>query len=202
MTFIVSFIIQNMGIRMNTKTISASRLAFMAIAIVINIIGCNIALILKLPVYLDSIGTILAAVLIGPVGGMLVGSMTAIVNGLTTDPVSLYFMPVQICIGLMAGVLFKKGAFKGWYSIISIVLIGLVVSMVSAVIVANVFNGVTTSGSSLIVAFLHNSGMNLVTAVFSVQIITDLADKAICFAIVFSIIRIMPPNYKQKIVYQ
>ena len=47
------------------------KLTTLALCGVINILGGTIALLLRLPVYLDSIGTILAAVLVGVVLGQI-----------------------------------------------------------------------------------------------------------------------------------
>ncbi|EGL48045.1 hypothetical protein HMPREF9964_2016 [Streptococcus dysgalactiae subsp. equisimilis SK1249] len=41
-------------------------LTFIAAAIALNYLGANIALFLKLPLYLDMIGTLLIALLFGP----------------------------------------------------------------------------------------------------------------------------------------
>ncbi len=46
----------------------------MALCIALNVVGANIALMLKLPLYLDSMGTVLAAAVFGPVGGLLTGA--------------------------------------------------------------------------------------------------------------------------------
>ena len=48
------------------KNSSIRIISFMAIAIAINYIGANIALFLRLPIYLDMIGTLLVAVVFGP----------------------------------------------------------------------------------------------------------------------------------------
>lgn len=53
------------------KNSSIRIISFMAIAIAINYIGANIALFLRLPIYLDMIGTLLVAVVFGPWLGVL-----------------------------------------------------------------------------------------------------------------------------------
>ena len=55
-------------------------LVLCAICIALNIGGAQIALALKLPVYLDSMGTILAGVLGGYVPAIIVGYMTNLLN--------------------------------------------------------------------------------------------------------------------------
>lgn len=173
---------------------------FIGLAIAINLIGGFIALTLKLPIYLDTIGTILVSVMFGPVCGAMAGGLTSIVNGITFDPISFYFIPVQIVLGLVIGVLVKEKKFCGFKTILQVALITVISSSVSSIIAAFVFNGVTSSGSSILVAVLKNSGISIVTAVFSTQIFTDLFDKAISFAVVFAAIKIMPINMKNLII--
>jgi energy-coupling factor transport system substrate-specific component len=58
--------------RFDTRT-----LVLMPIAIAINIVlGQTIASVLKIPIYLDSIGTVLVAVLAGPIPGLLTGLLS------------------------------------------------------------------------------------------------------------------------------
>ena len=85
---------------------------FIALSAVINIIGGNLALVLRLPIYLDSIGTFLASALLGPVGGVLAGVVSGVISGITTDIYSLYFIPVQIVTGVAAGILFPDNVVK------------------------------------------------------------------------------------------
>mgnify|MGYP000326581294 CR=1 FL=1 len=51
--------------------VTAYHLCVIAFCVVINIVGGQIALFARLPIYLDSIGTVLAAAVFGPVYGML-----------------------------------------------------------------------------------------------------------------------------------
>ena len=78
------------------KKLTVVQVCFIALSAVINIIGGNLALVLRLPIYLDSIGTFLASALLGPVGGVLAGVVSGVISGITTDIYSLYFIPVQI----------------------------------------------------------------------------------------------------------
>ncbi len=174
------------------KKINLNVMIFMSLCIVINLVGGFIALSFKLPIYIDTIGTLLSAVLLGPINGGIVGGLTSIVNGSTFDPISFYFMPVQIIVGLSTGICFKNSKFEGIKSVLSIILITILGSIAASIVAAFVFNGVTSSGSSIFVAVFKNLGISTVTAVFSTQIFTDLLDKAISFALVFSVIKAMP----------
>lgn len=178
------------------RKINVSMIVFMALCVVINILGGFIALSLKLPVYIDTIGTIMSAITLGPICGGIVGILTSIVNGATFDPISFFFIPVQLVVGISTGLLFRYGKFNGIKSVLSIILITVLGSITASVIAAIVFDGVTSSGSSILVAVLKNSGINIITSVFSTQIFTDLLDKGISFFVVFTILKAMPNSLK------
>ncbi len=93
------------------------------IAIAINIVlGYTVQNVLKLPIYLDSIGTILVGVLAGPIAGALTGVLANLIwqyapgiGGGTIGP----FAVVAGVIGLMAGLWGYLGVYKsrpaeGW----------------------------------------------------------------------------------------
>lgn len=181
------------------KNLKTNALAFMALAVVINFAACNLALIIKAPIYMDAIGTVLTGIMLGPAAGAGVGACTTFLNGVTVDPISLYFIPVQACVGMTTGLLFKSHRYEGFKSAAAIVFIGFLCAVLSSFIVAFIFDGVTSSGSSLIVAALSNLGIDKFLAVFSTQIVTDILDKIFCFAMAFAIIKILPSSIKLKI---
>ncbi|MEG0579528.1 MAG: ECF transporter S component, partial [Niameybacter sp.] len=136
--------------------------------IALNIVGAFVALTLRLPIYLDSIGTIMVACLLGPKYAILTGLGGSVVSGVTFDIYSLYFAPVQITTGLLAGWMFQKGWLKGKRMPIGVLLFTLPTSLISAIIAAAVFGGVTSSGSSYIVQVLSVVGVPTVVSVFIV----------------------------------
>ena len=178
------------------KRSNTFKITIMSIAVVINIVGAFIATTLKLPIFIDTIGTFLSAFLFGPVGGMLTGMVTSLINGLTFDPYSLYFIPVQAIIGLMAGICYKKNLFKGKFLILGIIITTVMGSIVASLISAFVFGGITSSGTSFIVMYLKEARVNIVTSVFSTQILFDLIDKGITVLLVLTILKALPANIK------
>ena len=64
--------------------------------------------ILRLPIYLDSIGTILIAAACGPVYGMIPNVLSGLVLGMTSDIYSLYFAPVGILFGFLTGLVLAE----------------------------------------------------------------------------------------------
>ena len=69
------------------------------IAIAINIAVGQIVLVLKLPVFLDSIGTVMVAVLCGPWAGALTGALSNVIWGIAIDPGAFPWWPVAAMIG-------------------------------------------------------------------------------------------------------
>ena len=158
------------------------KLTTLALCGVINILGGTVALLLRLPVYLDSIGTVLAAALFGPVAGLV---------------------PVQLILGLVAGLVFRKlrpshtaGSRSeglslrtmGWKLFPAALVISLPGTVVSSTITAVVFGGITSSGSTVLVQLLHSLGMNLTLSVCVVQAMTDFVDRMIVLAVVLVIL--------------
>ena len=185
---------------MNTeRKFTVVKQCMIAIGIVINIVGAFLALNLRLPVYLDSIGTVLVSGLLGPVYGMVTGVLGSLISGITFDIYSLYYAPVQLFTGLMAGLVFRTVWLKGWRLPIGSLAVSLPTSVVSAMITAFLFGGITSSGSSYLVVLMNNLGMNLTLSCFLVQVLTDYGDKLIAVILGTATLRSMTPEMKLKI---
>ncbi len=104
-------------------------LALIPVAIVINIvIGQIVQNILKLPIYLDSIGTVLVAVLAGPLAGAITGALSNIIWGIIfSNPQIIPFAITAFVIGLMAGLFGQWGWFKRQLSLAAGVIAVLIV---------------------------------------------------------------------------
>ena len=122
--------------------------------------------------------------------------VTSLINGLTFDPYSLYFIPVQVIIGLMAGICYKRNLFKGKFLILGITITTVMGSLMASLISAFVFGGITSSGTSFIVMYLKEAGVNIVASIFSTQIVFDLLDKSITVLLVLTILKAVPTNIK------
>lgn len=170
-----------------------------ALGIVLNIVGAFIALNLRLPVYLDSIGTVLSGALLGPVYGVATGVLGSFISGITFDIYSLYYAPVQILTGLMAGWMFRTKWLRGYRLPIGGLALSLPTSIASAAITAFLFGGITSSGSSYLVVLMSKLGMNLTLSCFLVQVLTDYADKLIAVLLVAAVLKVLTAEMKMKI---
>lgn len=72
-------------------------------------------------------------------------------------------------------------------------------TIVSSIICAVLFGGLTSSGSSLLIQLLSKVGMPMTASVFLVQIITDYADKLIGVLIVLYLLKALPGSLIRQI---
>lgn len=101
-----------------TNQFDTRTIVLIPIAIAINIIlGQTVAAALKVPVYLDSIGTILVGVLAGPIAGAVTGGLANLIwtyvlpAPFHSDYAAPFFI-VAVEIGLLAGIFGRLGFFR------------------------------------------------------------------------------------------
>ncbi|VYT72361.1 ECF transporter S component [Metakosakonia massiliensis] len=175
------------------RSFTSQALALIVISIAINMIGGQLISMLKLPIFLDSIGTIISAVLLGPLVGMLTGLLTNLLWGLLTDPIAAAFAPVAMVIGLAAGWLARAGWFRTLPKVVmSGVLITIAVTLVAVPLRTALFGGVTGSGADLFVGWMHAMGQNLVESVAFAVFGANLLDKVLTVVIVWLLLRRLP----------
>ncbi|RRB00355.1 ECF transporter S component, partial [Streptococcus agalactiae] len=168
----------------------ARLISFISIAIAINLVGANLALFLRLPIYLDTIGTLLIAVILGPWYAASTAFLSALINWMTTDIFSLYYSPVAIVVAIITGILIKRNCKPSsllWKSLI----ISLPGTIIASVITVILFKGITSSGSSIIAQFLHGIGLDMTSSLILVQVGTDYMDRLISLILVFSTITLL-----------
>ena len=159
------------------------------IGIMLNVVGAYIAMNLSIPFYMDSIGTILVAGLLGPKYAMITGVLGSISSGMLFDVYSFYYAPTQLLTGYFAGILYHSKWVVGKRKIVGICLVGFPTSLASAVITAGLFGGITSSSSSIFVILLNKTGLPLVLSVLLMQVVTDCLDKAIALTLTKMVIK-------------
>lgn len=166
------------------------------VAIAINLTIGQIVLILKLPVYLDSIGTVLVGVICGPWAGALTGTLSNIIAGIILSPDWFPWFPVAAAIGAAAGVMANIGYFKNWWKVVVTgFVIAITATIVGTPISIAVYGGITASGSSIITAFLLETGRSLVGAVLTTNFIAEPLDKIATSLLAFAIIDGLSARY-------
>jgi energy-coupling factor transport system substrate-specific component len=166
------------------------------VGIGLNAAGDFIANTLKLPLFLDNIGTILLAILVGPWAAALTGGLSNIVSGMIGNPIQMAFVMSPIAMGLVAGFLARRGLFKNPKKvIIAGVLIGLTSVVFSVPVVVIVFGGVTSAGMSVITSLFVASGFPIAVSALLSQLIVDIVDKTIMAYAAYLIAEAVPQRY-------
>lgn len=161
------------------------------VAIAINGVVGYIVGQIKLPVFLDSIGTVLVGALCGPWAGALTGTLSNFVIGALSSPTDWWpWIPVAFFIGLVAGLCANAGLFKSWWKVVVTgFLIALTAATASTPIAVALFGGITSSGSSFITAYLLQTGKGVLEAVFSTNFLVEPVDKISTAMLAFAIIQ-------------
>lgn len=161
------------------------------IAIAINFVGGTLVGTLKLPLYLDSIGTFLIALLAGPWVGGLTGLVSILINSIA-DPTLAPYSLLAALAGLTAGFLARMKMFT---SLVKAIISGLIVALMSVIgtVIIRVafFGGFGTSGISAIIAGMISLGVPFWPAQFIGQFISEVPDKVISLIIPWIVVRSM-----------
>ena len=170
-------------------------IALVTVASVLNVIGGTVAGALKLPIFLDMIGTAVVAMTIGPWWGALVGVITNLTMGFLTGPVSIPFAACNVVGALVWGYGTRWGFANDKLRFFGLSVASAVfVSLMAAPIVIFVFGGATGHASDVLTAGLLAAGNDMWAAVFSSNIIVSSADKILSSFLALAIIGAVPTN--------
>lgn len=93
--------------------LNAACIVLIPACIGINYLGKLFASVLKLPLWLDSIGTCIGAVLGGPIIGGICGAANNLIYGFTTgDSITLVYALTSLGIGVAVGIMARLGRMK------------------------------------------------------------------------------------------
>lgn len=172
---------------------STIALALIPRAVALNLAIGAIVAALKLPVYLDSIGTVLVAALAGPLAAILTGVTSNLVLGMLSSPTFIAFMPVTAVIGATAALASRAGAFRSVPRALGAgILIGLLAGATSVPIVLALFGGVTAGGTGIVTIALRALHLPLESAALIASMSVDVLDKMLSCAIVAAVLARLP----------
>lgn len=182
----------------NSSMISSRTLALIVFSIAINMVVGQLSSMLKLPIFLDSIATIICALLAGPWAALFSGLATNLLWGLLSGPIAAAFAPVAMMIGLSAGLLARAGGFRTLPRVIlSGVVITFALMIVAVPIRTYLFAGTTGSGADFFVAYFHAVGENLLESVAITVLGANIADKIISAIVAWLLVRRLPERVQR-----
>ncbi len=176
-----------------TDEMSGAALPFVAFCIALNLTAGQITAALKIPLYLDSIGTILVAVLVGPWSAIICGSTANLLAAALGNPSMIFFIPVVVVIGAFTGFIARLGWFRTWYLVaLGGIVQGILAAIVSAPISAYLFSGVMMAGTDFLVLYFRSVGNTILNSVLYQGLTSDPADKLVSYFIVFFLTKNLP----------
>ena len=167
--------------------------------ILLNIAGAQAVIVLKLPIYLDSIGTVLAAIIGGLIPGVIVGFCTNIINGFG-DSVTIYYVSISVLLAIVAARFARKGYFSKFPHILLVILtLALIGGGIGSVLTWFLYGGQIGEGISSGLSYtLFGSGrFSLFFAQLVADFLIDLADKTITVLLVALILRVLPVRARE-----
>ena len=162
------------------------------IGIVINRLLADLAIYFKLPLYLDSVGTIVVAVIGGFSPGAIVGFLTNFIGGFV-DSSTYYYGTINVMIAVCAGIAARRGAFRhvsrlpmllGMLMILSIPCSVLSYFLFDFKIAENVVTPIATA--------LHEGGLPVLLSQILADFCTEIPDKSISILVAYVLIRLTP----------
>ncbi|MBR6316028.1 MAG: HD domain-containing protein [Lachnospiraceae bacterium] len=163
------------------------------ICLLINVGGRFLEELLELPVWLDSFGTVLAAYTFGPFCGAVVGASANVISGIFTNPVSYIYAITSIAIGIVTGLLARKGWMRDLFGALTC---SVVVTMVS-VVVSTPLNLIFYEGrcgniwGDGVFDYLREIGIPKLLSSLVGEFYVDFLDKVITMMFLFWVIRVV-----------
>ncbi len=170
------------------------QIALMGMLVALNVSVGGIVHVIKLPIFLDAIGTIMATLILGLFPGIIVGVLSFILASVLINPVYIWFIGTQAVIAIY--IYFVASHFAGFKSIGRVIPwgigLGVVAGVVSAPVIVLVFGGVSGSGRDLITAGLISTGQQIYKAVILSGAASEPVDKVLQCVAAFYVIKSLP----------
>ena len=171
------------------------------IGVAVNFIGAQIAMLLKLPVYLDAIGTIVVGALCGGLPGAIVGVISNTINSITY-PTYIWYGVISAIYGVLAAYFSKKKVFcTFWKAILASIAFATIGGILNSCITWILFGfDFATDTTALFALPLHTViGLPKFAAEMIAAIFMDIADKFLSVLAVFFILKSMPNLFLVKL---
>ena len=167
---------------------------FVAAGVALNLLGSQVAASLNLPIFLDSFGTIIAALWGGMIPGVAVGYLTNVFNSVF-DEAALYYGLVSVVIAVLVSQFADRRLFsKSSTALPCIALVGVVSGTLSTLITWMLFGfGFSEGASTPVVMALYHSVLPVeFLAQLGGDVLVDLLDKAIVLSGSLLFMRLLP----------
>ncbi len=175
--------------------LDAATIVLIPACIGINYLGKLFASVLKLPLWLDNIGTVIASTLGGPIIGAISGAANNLIYGFTTgDNITLIYSLTSLGIGLVVGILARLGFMSTFAKSLVTACGGGLAAVVISTPLNVMFWGGTTGNvwGDMLFAATQASGMSVTLGSFLDELVVDVPDKLLTVIIAFLILKGLP----------
>lgn len=175
--------------------LSTASLVLIPACIGINYLGKLFASVLKLPLWLDSIGTCIGGALGGPIIGGICGAANNLIYGFTTgDSITLVYALTSLGIGIAVGIMARLGRMgKLGGALLTSVVAGLAAVLISTPLNVMFWGGTTGNvWGDAVFAATQAGGMPVALGSFLDEVVVDVPDKIITVLIVYAILKGLP----------
>lgn len=166
------------------------------VGVAINLIFSNLAKLSGFPVYLDTVGTILSAVLGGYLPGVIVGFTTNLLKGIT-DITSIYYGVLNVIIAVCTAFFAKKGLLKKVSGILLTLIILTLIGGGLGTLLPWCMDELTFDAESLGAKIYSTGHFSTDISQLIANLITDFMDKFLTLLFVYIINKVIPDNIKQ-----
>lgn len=189
---------------------SGPTMLVVALCAALNLALGSIVYMVKLPIYLDLVGTLLCALLLAatPMRSFMASAAVGIISfvlGGALNPFLPWFSGTAVAVAAVAAfvvsrssVMLRQDVVASARFIFSVlgygILLGVVAAIVSAPVVVYLFGGVTGSGSAVLIAFFVKAGNQLLNAALLSGMAAEPVDKTLQLIVAVSLFRATPES--------
>lgn len=187
-------------------------MSLVPMGIALNIVLGTLVQTIKLPIYLDAVGTIAVTLLVssagrtGMIAGIAVGVLSFLIGGALFNPVLPWFSGTQAVVAIYTYLVIARivnlennvpARWLWWKLIPAGIGLGIVSGIASAPVIVAVFGGITGSGASLVAAFILKSGDTLINSVIYSGLASEPLDKTLQVLLAVAIYRATPIRHRR-----
>ncbi len=171
-------------------------------AVFLNIAFNKLCSVFNIPLFLDCIGTLLAAILGGYLPGIFVGYITNIINSFQS-PENAYYAGISVLIAVTGTFFYRKKFYESyWKALLTVPFFAFIGGVLGSLLTYLMYGfGLGEGISAPFALHLLEKGR---LSVFQAQLISDVtidaADKFITVTVVFLLLKIIPQNIKENLV--
>ena len=174
------------------------------LGILLNMAVSRLAGALRLPFYLDSLGTFLVAALGGIIPGMAVGYLTNLILGIS-DSSYVYYGVLSVIIAVYVSYAFRRGWLRKWWGLLlTILVLALIGGGLGGILTWVLFGMDFGDGvSAPMVARIYASGaFSPFAAQLTGDLLIDLPDKAVVTLLGSLVLHLLPRAFRRRLELQ